>query len=98
MNELINKIALCVERGKVNIRSPYPPDMKGEEGADELTKRAIDEGLDPQDILNEGLIKGMYNIGMKFKENKVFVPEVLIAAKAMNTAMVHIQPFLFRTK
>ena len=38
MNPLLEKIALCVERGKVNMKSPYPPDLKGQEGADELAK------------------------------------------------------------
>ena len=51
------------------------------------------EGIPPAEILNSGLITGMYNIGIKFKENKVFIPDVLIAAKAMNAGMVHIKPF-----
>lgn len=93
MHELLEKIALCVERGKVNLKSPYPPDMKGEEGADELTKKAVEEGLPASDILNLGLVAGMYKIGIKFKENKVFIPDVLIAAKAMNAGMTHIKPF-----
>ncbi len=45
MNPLLEKIAVCVERGKVNIKSPYPPDLKGQEGADELARKALDEGL-----------------------------------------------------
>ena len=45
MNELLNKIAVCVERGKVNVKSPYPPDLKGQEGVDELTKAALAEGV-----------------------------------------------------
>ena len=47
MSELIEKIAYCIEFGKINLASPYPPNMKGEVGADELTKQAIDEGIDP---------------------------------------------------
>jgi methanogenic corrinoid protein MtbC1 len=93
MDELINRISYCVERGKVNLTSNYPPDLKGEEGADELTKKAVDEGVAPSDILNKGLIAGMEKIGIKFRENKAFVPEVLISAKAMNAGMKHIKPF-----
>ncbi len=93
MTEILENIALCVERGKVNSSSQYPVDMKGLEGVDELTKKAVETGIPPADILNHGLIAGMYKIGIKFKENKVFIPDVLIAAKAMNAGMVHIKPF-----
>ena len=90
---LLEQIAICVERGKINAKSPYPPDLKGQEGADELTKRALDEGISPSDILNSGLMIGMQRIGIRFRDKKVFVPDVLIAAKAMNAAMVHLRPF-----
>lgn len=93
MKELFEKIAHCVEYGKINLASPYPPDMKGMEGADELTKKAIDAGANPDDVLKKGLVVGMEKIGIKFRENKVFVPQVLMSAKAMSTAMEHIKPF-----
>ncbi len=93
MEELLNKIAHCVEFGKINKTSPYPPDMKGQEGADELTKQAIDEGISATDILSKGLIIGMEKIGVKFRANQVFVPQVLMSAKAMHTAMGHLKPF-----
>jgi methanogenic corrinoid protein MtbC1 len=93
MSELLSKIADCIEFGKINKAAPYPPQMKGQDGADELTKQAIDEGIDAQDILTKGLMIGMGKIGVKFRENKVFVPQVLMSAKAMNTAMIHLKPF-----
>jgi len=93
MSELLQQIATCVDRGKVNASSPYPPDMKGEDGADELTKKAIDEGIPASDILEKALIIGMGEVGRKFSENKVFVPDVLMAAKAMQAAMAHLRPF-----
>ena len=96
MEELLGKIAHCVEFGKINLNAPYPPDMKGQPGADELTKQALDEGISAQDILTKGLIIGMEKIGVKFKNNEVFVPQVLMSAKAMSTAMEHIKP-LFLT-
>jgi methanogenic corrinoid protein MtbC1 len=92
--ELLQQLATCVERGKVNQASPYPPDMKGQDGADELAKKALDAGVAPTDVLEKALIVGMGNIGKKFSENKVFVPDVLMAAKAMNAAMTHLKPYL----
>jgi methanogenic corrinoid protein MtbC1 len=93
MEELLQQIAECIEFGKINLASPYPPNMKGQDGADELTKKALDMGVAPQEILNNSLIVGMSKIGVKFRENKVFVPQVLMSAKAMNTAMIHLKPF-----
>ena len=93
MSELLDQIANCVESGKINKVSPFPPAMRDMDGADELTSQAIEEGIDPGDILAKGLVPGMENIGVKFRENKVFVPEVLMAAKAMSAAMVHLKPF-----
>lgn len=92
MNNLLLKIAECVEKGKINIESPYPPDMKGERGAYEFTQLALAEGIAPQEILSNGLIIGMEKIGRKFKNNEVFVPQVLMSAKAMSTAMENIKP------
>ena len=92
MEELLTKLAECVEFGKINIASPYPPQMKGQEGADEITRKALDSGVHPQDILSKGLMPGMERIGVKFRENKVFVPQVLMSAKAMSTAMIHLKP------
>ncbi|MFN8257544.1 MAG: cobalamin-dependent protein [Bacteroidales bacterium] len=93
MNEILSKLSACIEFGKINQASPYPPDMKGQDGADELTKKAIELGISPSDILNLALIPGMDRVGQKFAENKVFVPQMLIAAKAMNKALEHIKPF-----
>jgi methanogenic corrinoid protein MtbC1 len=93
MSELLAKIADCIEFGKINKAAPFPPQMKGQDGADELTKQAIDEGVVAQDILTKGLMVGMEKVGIKFRENKVFVPQVLMSAKAMSTAMVHLKPF-----
>lgn len=93
MADLLEQIAICTERGKVSAESPYPPDMKGEDGADELVKKAVDEGIAPDEILAKGLVVGMNAIGQKFSENKVFVPDLLMAAKAMQAGMAHLKPF-----
>lgn len=93
MNEIILAIAKAVEKGKVNSASPYPKDMSGMPGVDELVKDALEKGISPEEILNNGLICGMQLIGEKFRDKKVFVPDVLISAKAMNAGMQHIKPF-----
>src|SRR6056297_1475681 len=93
MSELLSKIADCIEFGKINKAAPFPPQMKGQDGADELTKQALDDGISAREILTGGLMVGMEKVGIKFRENKVFVPQVLMSAKAMNTAMVHLKPF-----
>jgi methanogenic corrinoid protein MtbC1 len=93
MNDILEKIAHCIEFGKINKQSPYPPDMKGQDGADEYTKAALEQGVSANDILKKGLVPGMQKVGIKFRENKIFVPQVLMSAKAMSTAMVHLKPF-----
>lgn len=59
-----------------------------------LVQQALDEGLSAQQILEEGLMAGMAVIGEKFKNNEVFVPEVLVAARAMNMGTVVLKPVL----
>ena len=59
-----------------------------------LVQQAIDEGMDAGTILNDGLLSGMSVIGEKFKNNEVFVPEVLVAARAMNMGAALLKPLL----
>lgn len=92
MDELVDKITLCIERGKVNHASPYPKDMKGQEGADELARQAVAAGIGPEKILG-ACNDGMQRIGAKFGRGEAFVPELLMAAKAMNAVMAHLKPF-----
>lgn len=93
METIFERIAYCVEVGKINAATPYPPTMKGEDGADELTAAALAEGYSPNEVLTEGLIAGMNRTGVKFKENKVFVPQVLMSAKAMSSGMNHLKKY-----
>ena len=60
----------------------------------EMVQAAIDEGASPSDILNEGLLAGMSAIGEKFKNNEIYVPEVLGAARAMNMGTQVLKPYL----
>ncbi len=59
-----------------------------------LVQQALDEGVSPQVILNEGLLSGMDKVGEKFKNNEIFVPEVLVAARAMNWGLDILRPRL----
>ena len=60
----------------------------------QLVQQALDESMDPKAILNDGLLSGMMIIGGKFKNNEVFVPEVLVAARAMNVGLSVLEPKL----
>ena len=93
MSVLLEEISRCIEFGKINQASPFPPNMKGQKGADELTREALDKGLSASDILSLALMPGMERVGQKFAENKVFVPQMLMSAKSMTTAMEHLKPF-----
>jgi 5-methyltetrahydrofolate--homocysteine methyltransferase len=59
-----------------------------------LTRAALDEGQSPADILERGLIAGMQVVGVRFRDNVIFVPEVLVAARAMKAGLAHLEPVL----
>ena len=91
-----------IERS-INIFSKASPRMQdmaaalieGDHGAvDELTKRALDDGVEALEIMDDGLIAGMGIVGIKFRENFIFVPEVLACARAMKAGMAYIEPIL----
>ena len=62
-----------------------------------LVQQAIDEGIPAQQILEEGLLSGMNVVGVKFKNNEVFVPEVLVSARAMNQGAALLKPLLMES-
>jgi len=80
MNEL-NDLTLAVEKGN-------------RKEAIRLTQALIESGMAPMEIVETGLVPAMSSVGEKFKRNEVFVPEMLIAARAMKEAMALIQPLL----
>lgn len=63
----------------------------------EQTEKALAEGVEPRQILSEGLIAAMAVVGVKFRNNEVFIPEVLVAARAMYAGLDLIRPLLART-
>lgn len=80
----LNELSLAVQKGSAK-------------KAKELVLQGLTENVEPADILNEGLLAGMSIIGVKFKNNEVYVPEVLIAARAMNAGMQILEPILAET-
>ena len=72
---------------------------KGDSAAvKELTKTALSQKITAEEILNDGLVKGMEVIGIKFKKNEIFIPEVLIATRAMKAGMDIIRPYFTEEK
>ena len=79
--EIINEISEWLQKGRAkNVKA--------------LVEEALNQGCDPKEILNDGLLSGMMIIGGKFKRNEVFVPEVLVAARAMNAGLAILEPKL----
>jgi corrinoid protein of di/trimethylamine methyltransferase len=78
---ILNDICANVQIGKAKI-------------VKELVQSALDEGVKPAEILSEGLLAGMGEVGEKFKNNEIYVPEVLVAARAMNMGMEILKPHL----
>ncbi|MCJ7565086.1 MAG: corrinoid protein [Candidatus Aminicenantes bacterium] len=63
-----------------------------------LVDQALSLGLPTRRILDEGLIAGMERLGLMFKNNEVFIPEVLVAARAMNAGLAKLEPYLIKDK
>ncbi|UCD37969.1 MAG: cobalamin-dependent protein [Fidelibacterota bacterium] len=93
MQEIIEKIATCVEKGKISRTCPFPPEMAGQDGADEIAAEALKGGITP-DALLEGCMLGMERIGKDFEEERAYVPNLVMAAEAMTAVMKHLKPFL----
>jgi len=63
-----------------------------------LVAKALSSGMPAAVILNEGLIMGLEKVGVMFKNDEIFIPEVLVAARAMNAGMAILEPFLIKEK
>ena len=69
--------------------------IEGDDGTvDKLTKQALDDNVDALEIMDDGLIAAMGVVGIKFRDNFIFVPEVLACARAMKAGMAYIEPIL----
>ena len=81
MEAIIQEISTFLQKGRAkNVKT--------------LVQQALDEGVNPKEILNDGLLSGMMIVGEKFKNNQVFVPEVLVAARAMSAGIAILEPKL----
>lgn len=78
---IMERIAECVIKGDY------------QKMASEL-KVAISQGQSPEEIINQGLLKGMEVVGERFRNEEIFVPEVMVAARAMHTGLDELKPFL----
>jgi len=68
------------------------------DGVETLVQKALAIGISTRQILDEGLIRGMEKLGEMFKNNEVFIPEVLVAARAMNAGLAILEPLLAKDK
>jgi methanogenic corrinoid protein MtbC1 len=93
MSDILKMLSQCVEYGKIDKASPYPSNMKGQDGADEIAKLALEQGVKPDEILGNALIPAMAVVGNKFSRKEIYVPQMLMAAKAMSSAMKHLKPY-----
>ena len=93
MKEILEKLLEAVQLGKVDKKSPYPPQLKDQDGAYELAKNALEQGCKPDEILENALIPAMAIVGNKFSRHEIYVPQMLMSAEAMHGAMVHIKPY-----
>ena len=81
--EILSQIASNIETGKADeVRT--------------LTQQALEQDVSAEEILNKGLVAGMEVVGVQFKNNEIFIPEVLVAAKAMKSGMEIIRPLLIQ--
>ena len=78
---LLEKIAFTIIKGQVKDGTA-------------LTQQAVDEGVDPHLVINEGLVPGMDVVGELFRTNKYFIPEVLLSARTMNGSMAILKPLI----
>ena len=79
--DILNEISQAMQKGRAKL-------------VRELVPRAMEEGISAKQILEEGLLAGMNIVGDKFQNNEIFVPEVLIAARAMNAGTELLKPYL----
>lgn len=92
----LRQIASCIERGKVNSSSKFPSDMINQPGVEEYVSDLLSLNISPKTILDNALLVGMNRVGEKFRDGKIFIPDVLISAKAMNAAMEILRPYIVK--
>jgi 5-methyltetrahydrofolate--homocysteine methyltransferase len=97
MMDILHEIERNVIEGRADKNSPFSSDKVGEPGIKELTQQAINKGIDPQEILNSGLLAGMNIVGDKFKKCELFIPEVLLCGQALKAGMDVVKPIMVKS-
>lgn len=92
--QILEQIKKCVEVGKIDMNSKYPPELAGHPGVMELVKQALDDGIEVETIIQDGLIAGLDVIGAKFSAGECFVPDMVISSQAMKVGMHILEPYL----
>ena len=95
--DLLRDIAENVIDGKADKDSPGFRERTGQDGVIELTQKAIESGIDAQEILNKGLLAGMDVVGPRFKAGEMFIPEVVIVAEAVRKGMDLLRPLIIES-
>lgn len=90
-----SRIRMVLEKAEGTLQEiAYDVIIGNQHEVDRLTREALDKGFSADTILDDGLIAGMAVVGVKFRDNIIFVPEVLVAARAMKAGMAHLEPIL----
>lgn len=91
--QLLSYLSNCVENGKDKKETPIPPELKGKDGALEITQTLLDQAVSPDTILKQSLMPGMDRIGERYSQGKAFVPHLLLASRAMNASLNLLKPY-----
>jgi len=94
MDSIISQLAANVILGRSDNQSPFPEDKAGQPGVLELTQRALETGIDVQEILDHGLLAVMDIVGKRFRAGDLFIPEVMVSAQALKAGMEILRPSL----
>ena len=95
-NKLLEEITSNVIEGRADKNSPLPEEKRGMPGVKELTEKALEEGIDVEDLLNKTLIMAMRTVGSQFESGEIFIPEMLIAAQALKAGMEVLKPVIIK--
>jgi 5-methyltetrahydrofolate--homocysteine methyltransferase len=93
-SELLVRIAQHVENGKADAATDIPRGSKGRSGAVEAVREALEAGIAPPVVLEDGLLAGLRAIGKRFAANEAFIPELLVASRAMKAGVAVLRPLL----
>ena len=94
MFDLLQEIAKNVIEGRADKNAPFPSERATEPGVKELTQKAVNEGIRPQEILDSGLLGGMHVVGVKFRNGDLFIPEVLLCGQALKVGLDVLKPII----